>query len=219
MLDPQKTKELIKFGENELVEFKISIPKDEEIRNSIIAFANDYNDNKEGYIIFGVSNDGKIIGLEGDLDNHQRKISNIARIQCQPQIPISISVININKKSLIIVEVRQSAKRPHFKDCYIRIGSTNRRADENEIEDLRKRFDPKYYQIWKWINDNKTTITVELERGRGFHNYIIENIDGQLLSIRGIKNSVLRTIPLEDIKLSYDHQSSRPKLIIDDRYF
>jgi len=64
----QKLIELINSGECSQVEFKEKVPRPDELASEIVAFAN----TDGGTVIFGVNDQGEIVGLqfEGNLEEY-----------------------------------------------------------------------------------------------------------------------------------------------------
>ncbi|MFK5976306.1 MAG: ATP-binding protein, partial [Sulfurovum sp.] len=75
--------ELIKSGENQTIEFKTSFQK--EVISSIVAFANA----KGGKVLIGVSDSGKIIGIQIQRESLQDWINQI-KLNTQPSILVDI---------------------------------------------------------------------------------------------------------------------------------
>ena len=156
---PEQIDELLEAEESEALERKKSIDN-RRVKQAIIAFANDQADRERGWLILGQAPDKEIIGLKGGADEIQRKISDIARTQCFPAIPISIEVVERQGKQLAIVEVRRSHARPHFEGrSWVRMGSTTRQATDAEVTLMRAaESDRKVALVSKWFNEGRTEI-------------------------------------------------------------
>lgn len=134
-------------GECSSIEFKENYS--EAILETIVAFANGYNGVMHGHILIGVTDYGKVIGFTGIFNDLQQKITNHCRdSQCNPVIAPNITVHEVDKKKIIHIEVAKSNSRPHrYKGvCYIRLGSTTRKATSDEEfaireESQQKKFD------------------------------------------------------------------------------
>ena len=136
-------KELIKQPESRRLEFKGELPENADLAKSIIAFANDAG----GCLYIGVSNDPRdVIGIaEDELMATEEKISSIIYDRCYPAILPEITFLTENDKHLIKVSVYRGSTPPYYlKDkgkmqgTYIRVGSTNRKADETIIAELER---------------------------------------------------------------------------------
>jgi ATP-dependent DNA helicase RecG len=138
---------ILRQGECSSIEFKENYS--EAILETVVAFANGYNGVMHGHILLGVTDYGKIIGFNGIFNDIQQKVTNHCRDSlCNPVIAPNISLCEIENKKIIHIEVAKSNSRPHrYKGiCYIRIGSTTRKATSDEEfsireESLQKKFD------------------------------------------------------------------------------
>ncbi|NCS89337.1 MAG: ATP-binding protein [Ignavibacteria bacterium] len=100
--------ELIKDGENYNCEFKRKFSTHQKIAKEMIAFANSGG----GYLLFGIDDDGKIIGVESE-KSEANLIKDTANNYCEPSIKFNIEFKEIKDKEIIIVEVPASDDKPH----------------------------------------------------------------------------------------------------------
>ncbi len=92
-------------------------------------------------------NPRSIAGLpEDELVELEEQISNIIFTRCYPTILPDISFLTVEEKHLIKITVHRGSMPPYYlKDSgksegtYIRIGSTNRKADQAIIEELERK--------------------------------------------------------------------------------
>lgn len=132
---------MIDIIENSRVEFKTMLVDD--LEENIIGFLNSKDG---GNIYIGVADNGKIIGLNGNIDLLQRKIKDRIISNIEPSVLglFDIEVLETdNKKYLNIIVARGLEKPYHLKgmgmtpdSCFIRIGSSNERMDEHLINKL-----------------------------------------------------------------------------------
>ena len=132
---------MIDIIENSRVEFKTKLVDD--LEENIIGFLNSKDG---GNIYIGVADNGKIIGLNGNIDLLQRKIKDRIISNIEPSVLglFDIEVLETdNKKYLNIIVARGLEKPYHLKgmgmtpdSCFIRIGSSNERMDEHLINKL-----------------------------------------------------------------------------------
>lgn len=117
--------DLIKYGENETVEFKEKVSR--TIHQEISAMAN----SKGGIILFGINDSGKIIGC--DLKSVKEKVSS----QIQSIIPppdIEFHQFKFEKKSLVALSVKKGEGLSSIGGVvYIRIGTSIRPLSIQEI--------------------------------------------------------------------------------------
>ncbi len=83
--------DLIEEGENIQCEFKRHFTTPEKIAREMIAFAN----TKGGYILFGIDDDKKIIGVESE-KSEAEMINDAANNYCEPPLKFKIDYIIIN---------------------------------------------------------------------------------------------------------------------------
>ena len=132
----------IKKGENKRLELKEKLPSSEAIAKTVVAFSN----TSGGKLIIGVNDNREIVGIEEDkIFEYEEKISSIINNLCYPTILPEIYAQNINGKVVLVIEVFRGSLLPYYlknkgklKGTYIRIGSTNRIADENMIAELQR---------------------------------------------------------------------------------
>lgn len=129
--------------ESKLLEYKSTVPKFEALLKTCIAFANASG----GKIIIGVDDEShEIIGIS---DNDRTKIyddfPNSLYDSTSPSLIAQIYEQNFNNKSVLIIEVPASPRKPYFlknkgisNGTYIRVGSSTRKATEEYIEDLTR---------------------------------------------------------------------------------
>jgi ATP-dependent DNA helicase RecG len=125
-------------GEDSSVEFKEGFSED--IVNTLTAFANGYNGVPKGFMLIGVDNVGNILGLKDKADNLQKRIVDLCRNKCVPPLAPKMSINSIDSKPILAIEVERSNARPHRVGgiCYIRVGSTTRKATSDEEFRLRE---------------------------------------------------------------------------------
>lgn len=126
-------KTLIKQGESETLEFKASVGESKEIIETISAFSN----TKGGKIIIGVSKSGKLPGVNIGKDTLERLTNQISQ-NTDPKIYPCITVKKINKKSIIIIEVKESSDHLilAFGRPYKRVGKSTVKMSKDEYERL-----------------------------------------------------------------------------------
>lgn len=129
--------------EGRRIEFKGEIPASSDLAKTIVAFANDAG----GEVYIGVDNNHNVIGLsEDELPQLEEKLSSIIFDRCYPTILPEISFQTVNTKNIIKIRVYKGSMPPYYlknkgklEGTYIRVGSTNRVADENIIAELERK--------------------------------------------------------------------------------
>ncbi len=138
------TSEKFKSPEGRKIEFKEILPTGNKLERTAIAFSNDAG----GEIYIGVKNEPRIIvGVpEDQLIILEEKISNLIYENCYPTIIPDIVFQNLDNKHIIIVKIYPGSLTPYYikslgkeKGTFIRVGSTNKLADREIIEELERR--------------------------------------------------------------------------------
>ena len=139
-----KIKEVIQQPEGRRLEFKQELPSVADLAKTIVAFANDAG----GELYIGVRNNPReLVGIpEADLMKVEEQIASLIHDNCSPVIVPDISVYAEDELHFILVQIHRGSDFPYhlkskgIKDgTYIRIGSTNRLADEAIIAELQRR--------------------------------------------------------------------------------
>lgn len=141
---------LIESGEGKTIEFKEAESDDKDKwKKTIVAFAN----TEGGYILFGVNNDGQVVGLDKDIAKHRtlehfkdglsdailNTITPVPPFEFLPPVKIegkdvlAIKVISDDQAHSLLFE-----KAHHF---YIRRDATTRDANNFEIQELVRQKD------------------------------------------------------------------------------
>lgn len=136
--------ELISQSEGRRLEFKGELPTNSDLAKTVTGFANDAG----GEIYIGINDSPRqIIGLsEEDLPRIEEQISNLIYDRCYPTILPEISFLTVEDKHLIKVCIYRGSMPPYYlkdkgklKGTYIRVGSTNKLADETIIAELERK--------------------------------------------------------------------------------
>jgi len=132
----------IKKGEGKRLELKEKLPTNESIAKTVIAFSN----TSGGKLIIGINDNKEIVGVDEDrIFKYEERISSVINDSCYPTILPEIYAQNINGKVVLIIEIFRGSMLPYFlkkrgklKGTYVRVGSTNRIADEVMIAELQR---------------------------------------------------------------------------------
>jgi len=136
--------EILNQPEGRRLEFKEALPENSDLAKTIVAFANDAG----GDLFIGVvDNPREVAGVdEGKLMEMEEKISHIIFDRCYPAILPEVKFISQDDKHLIQVTIFRGSTPPYYlKDkgkwqgTYLRVGSTNRLADEAIIAELERK--------------------------------------------------------------------------------
>lgn len=146
-MDEKELLELIKRKETENVEFKPSLSQVNEIVETVSAFSN----TSGGRILVGISNSGKLLDVNIGKDTIERLTNKIVS-NAEPKVYPNISVKGINKKDIIVIEVKKSSDVVlAFGRAFKRVGKSTVRMSKDEYEKTileRKRvyFDSQIYK-------------------------------------------------------------------------
>jgi ATP-dependent DNA helicase RecG len=162
----EKIKNLIESGQSENLEFKSSLADINEIVKDVSAFSN----LRGGRILVGISNSGKILGVEVGKDTAERLTNKIVS-NTEPKVFPSITIAEIDKKKIIVVEVTKSPDIVFaFGRAFKRVGKSTLRMSKEEIKRLILERKKVYWdeQIcegaslddidWKFVNEEFTPL-------------------------------------------------------------
>lgn len=132
---------LLSMHEGKTLEFKRDLSSPRNLLKTLVAFANTAG----GYLFVGVEDGSNgVLGVENPLDEEERLCSLIAD-NIEPRLVPNVEIIPVEDKTLLGVEVFPSGSRPHwikkegpFDGVYVRLGSTNRKADKELIAELKR---------------------------------------------------------------------------------
>ena len=135
------TSQLITMPEGKTLEFKRDISSPKNIIKTLVAFANTAG----GRLFIGVEDRSKeIVGVSNPLDEEERLCSLIAD-SIAPRLVPNVELMTVEGKTVLGVEVYPSGSRPHWvkreghiDGVYVRLGSTNRKADRELISELQR---------------------------------------------------------------------------------
>jgi len=108
-MDYRDVNRLIEQGEGFTIEFKRKVSTPEKIARALVAFAN----TKGGTILFGVDDDGSIIGVESE-KSETDLILEAGTVFCEPEIVPEIDIVPFSGKDVIVAMVAESKDKPHY---------------------------------------------------------------------------------------------------------
>lgn len=125
--------QIIANGESETVEFKKSTSLIREAVETACAFANQ----RGGYLIFGITDSGKVDGVQSS-DDTLRNIANEIKLNTNPKLYPSVEKVFIEGENCILVTVEESPLKPHlaYGRPFLRVGPTNQRMDRQQYETM-----------------------------------------------------------------------------------
>jgi len=155
----------IAAGESNRLEFKEKLPKDpKKYVKTAVALSN----SQGGKIIFGVADDRKIIGVEGDpLVLRDQIIDEISK-DCCPQIFPNSYMSTVDGKNIVVIDIAPGMNRPYYlksegmeKGTYVRISASTRSAGSETLRDLLMEGANKSFDVLDHIDENGRKISAE----------------------------------------------------------
>ena len=133
--------DLLKRPEGKTLEFKRDLSAPEGALKTIVAFANTAG----GILLIGVEDRSRNVrGVADPLDEEER-LANLISDRISPRLVPEIEILPWRQTQILALQVHPSPSRPHHliregpaAGVYVRVGSTNRRADAELIEELRR---------------------------------------------------------------------------------
>jgi len=147
----KELKELIEEGENLQCEFKRKFSTSDKIAREMIAFAN----TKGGYIIFGVDDDKKVIGVESEKETAEL-IRDAAQNYCEPPLLYEISFIEYEGKELVIASIPESDNKPHRVQDYLKEFDINKAVVTIRVNDKSVQASKEMVRILRANSGNQT---------------------------------------------------------------
>jgi predicted HTH transcriptional regulator len=186
--------EALQKSEGKSLEFKRDLSSPDGILRTIVAFANTAG----GSLLIGVEDKTRRLrSLENCLDQEERLASLISD-SILPRLLPDLEIISHRKSQILAVHVYPSPQRPHHfrregeeSGTYVRVGSTNRRADRELRDEMRR-----------------------LSRGESFDEQAIPELNPESLDFRILSGifgdtRTLKPKDLESLKLLVKHQGRK----------
>lgn len=128
------------INEGKTLEFKRDLSSPDGPLRTIVAFANSAG----GRLVVGVADDGTVVGVEDPLAEEER-IASLIDDRISPQLVPAIDLVTLAGKTVLVVDVPLSTRRPHYitrqgadTGVYVRLGSTTRQADPALVAELER---------------------------------------------------------------------------------
>lgn len=177
--------------ENKTFEVKRDLSSPDGVLRTLVAFAN----TSGGILLIGVQDRTmRVLGVRDALDVEERLASLISD-NIIPRLVPELEILPFRRQHVLGVQVHPSASRPHHfkkegteRGTYVRVGSTNRRADRELIEEM-KRF----------------------ARGEAFDEQAMPQLDSEAIDFRAASESFvtvrkLKRSDLATLRLVVKHQ-------------
>lgn len=185
---------LLKRPEGKTLEYKRELSSPDGALRTIVAFANTAG----GILLIGVEDGTRNVrGVRQPLDLEERLASLISD-NISPRLMPDLEILPWRKTHVVAVQVHPSSTRPHHfnregpeNGVYVRVGSTNRRADRELLQELRR-----------------------FGRGEAFDEQAMPDLDSEALDFRAASESFapdrrLKREDLETLRLVTRHQGRK----------
>jgi predicted HTH transcriptional regulator len=133
--------DILQQPEGKTLEFKRDISSPDKIIRTVVAFANGAG----GRLIIGVEDGSREIVGVPEISQEEERLTNLIADRIEPRLVPDIHILPWRKKHVLAVDVFPSPTRPHFVKAmgmpagvYIRIGSSNRQADDAVVAELQR---------------------------------------------------------------------------------
>ena len=133
--------ETLREPEGKTLEFKRDLSSPERFLRTVVAFANASG----GTILVGIEDRSRHIrGVAEPLALEERAV-NLISDSIRPRLMPDLEIVSYRNRQLLAVRVYPSSTRPHYiartgpdAGTYVRVGSTNRRADAQLIAEMHR---------------------------------------------------------------------------------
>lgn len=133
--------DLLRRAEGKTLEFKRDLSSPDGILKTLVAFANTAG----GMIVIGVDDGSKNVRGVPDVLEAEERLASLVSDSIRPRLVPDIEVVPWRNLNVIVVQVYPSNTRPHYMQrlgsadgVFLRVGSTNRRAEALQIEELKR---------------------------------------------------------------------------------
>lgn len=133
--------DLLRRPEGKTLEFKRDASSPDGLLRTIIAFANTAG----GSLVLGVEDRTKHVRGVAEPLNLEERLASLISDSISPKLVPEIEIIPWRRGHVLAVQVHASPIRPHHlrregveRGTYVRVGSTNRKADRELVEELRR---------------------------------------------------------------------------------
>lgn len=178
-MNSETVRQLILAGEGPEVEFKEQFTP--ALDREIVALANGGG----GTILLGVADDSTVVGLAGLPRQIEERIMGLCRNNVRPPLTPEVATVALNEGTILMVTVPEGSQKPYTANniCYVRAGSTTRRARPEELRALS--FEADYIRFERTIVASMAFEDLNLAR---FQDYVERRAPGSV-RINGLRLS------------------------------
>ena len=186
--------DLLKRSESKTLEFKRDLSSPDSVLRTIVAFANTAG----GVLLLGVEDATRNVRGVAEPLTMEERLANLISDSVLPRLIPDIEILPWRRNHVLAVQVHPSPGRPHYLTSagpeggvYVRVGSTNRRADRELIDELRR-----------------------FARGETFDEQAMPECDSEALDFRAASESFasvrkLKRSDLDTLRLMTKHQGRK----------
>lgn len=199
-------RQLVKQGESDHLEFKNSTSQLKPALETACAFLN----LKGGFIIFGVKNNGELIG-QNVSDNTKQEIAKEIR-KIEPHVSIGIHYLPLNdEKQIILLDIPEGKHVPYIYDGrpFERVASTTSRMTQHQYEQLIIK---RNYLNHDWEEHLTDEFAIDDLDHQEIMNTVKEGINKNRISPEAIEHSVEQI--LDNFKLIKDGRLTNAAVVL-----
>lgn len=211
-------------AEDNFIERKPANPNREDIRKTVVAFANSVPEGRTAVLFVGIRNDGRLDAVPNP-DKLQKTVREICEQDCYPPIKFSAEVLNPEGGPILAVVVPASGNKPHFSGpAYVRRGSESVTASAEVFDELINSRNSKCAAVLKLKGQVISVQSLQHKLGiskhipsTGYREHAecrVEAVDTQTVRLHVLGSGRNVTEPLDHVKVSYDEERHRPMLIV-----
>lgn len=133
--------ELLRRPEGKTLEFKLDLSSPERVLRTIVAFAN----TSGGVVLVGVEDRTRRVRGVTDALLLEERLANLIADNVSPRLVPEIEILPWRRTQVLAVQVHPGGGMPYYLSrlglegsVFVRVGSTNRRADRALIQEMRR---------------------------------------------------------------------------------
>ncbi len=189
-------RQMILGGEGPWVEFKERFTT--AIDREMVALVNAGG----GSVLIGVADDSTIVGLKETPQRLEERVMGLCRTNVQPPLTPVIETVSLPEGTVMVVRVSEGQQKPYTASgiCYVRAGSTTRRARPEELRSLS--FEAEYTRFERTVVTGFAFEDLNLARMR---DYVEQRAPGSI-RVNGLR--------LSDVAVSWGLAARRGEAVL-----
>jgi hypothetical protein len=212
--------------EDSFIERKEGLHSNDEIRKTVVSFANSLLEGQTAVLFVGVANDGRVIGVSAaEAEKIQQRVRRVCEDDCFPAVAIRIAdVLTVDGNHAVAFEFGPSSNRPHFAGhAYLRVGAETVKASASKLDELiaskntkaGRLLVAKYkHEIVTVVIPDRALIPGQLQfSSRREWECKVESCDAHVVALYHVSAGRTWTLPLEFLLFGKD--PNRDRLLIE----